>query len=577
MNINQEQLKKRISVSTQQSIADLVIKNGRIIDVFNGDVISGDVAISDGMIVGIGEYEGHKVIDAHNRYICPSFIDSHVHIESSMVPPSEFARIVLPHGVTTVIADPHEIANVSGVEGIKYMIEDSQDIPLDVYFMLPSCIPATPFENSGATLLAEDLEPLFTHERVLGLAEVMDYPSLRDGKHSLLKKIITTNQHRNHIDGHLAGLDHYAINAYRAAGIKTDHECNSVNDARERLSRGMFLLLREGSVAKDLSSLVKVVTPTNARRCMFCTDDKHLDDLINEGSIDHNVRLAIQEGLPPITAIQMASINTAECYGFNTKGAIAPGYEADFLLLDSLESISIDEVYKSGKLIAHDGNFVGDIQVNNKPKPVLTETIHIHDIQEEELQLPIHMDNKANIIEIIPNQLLTKKCVEPVNTKENKFLSSIKDDQLKIIVLERHKKTRNIGLGIVKGFGLTCGAIATTIAHDSHNIVATGTNDKDILKAVNHLKEINGGLVVVKNEEVIASLSLPISGLMSMKNHATIEEDLLVLKRSTAELGFNASFNPFLTLSFLTLPVIPELKLTDLGLFDVDSFQHIDV
>jgi len=575
--MEKELLKKRIAVSSKQIPADLVIKNGKIIDVFNLEIIEGDVAISDGMFVGIGEFEGKKVIDAKNRYVCPGFIDGHVHIESSMVPPSEFAKVVLPHGVTTVITDPHEIGNVSGNDGLSFMIEDSENLPLDVFLMLPSSVPATPFENNGADLKANDLEPFYSHPRVLGLAEVMDFPSLKNAEDSIIDKILVTAKNYGLMDGHLAGLDTNAIDIYRTAGIKTDHECNTAQDALERLRRGMYLLIREGSVAKDLKTLIKVVTPNNARRCLFCTDDKHLDDLIEEGSIDHNIRLAIQEGISPLQAIQMATLNAAECYRLTNKGAIAPGFEADFLLLDQLETIKITEVYKSGNLVAQNGRFVGKLPAKNVPNTLLLSTVHVSELHEKDLQISLNNGNKANIIEIIPNQLITNKLVEKVSMSNGYFHSSIENDQLKLVVVERHKNTGNIGLGVVKGFGFTDGAIATTIAHDSHNIVATGTNDDDILMAIQGLKDMNGGLVIVKNKQIIASLSLPIAGLMSDKDSQTVNLELDQIKGSLSQLGFTGNFNPFLTLSFLTLPVIPSLKLTDLGLFDVETFTHIPV
>ncbi|WLD93815.1 adenine deaminase [Alkalihalobacillus sp. AL-G] len=577
MLLEKDTLKKRITVANKQEPADIVVKNGRIIDVFNLEIITGDVAIVDGMFIGIGDFEGNQVIDAKNRYVCPGFIDGHVHIESSMATPVEFAKVVLPHGVMTVITDPHEIGNVSGENGIDFMLENSENIPLDVRVMLPSCVPATSVENSGAELNADDLKPFFKHRRVLGLAEVMDYPSLQNAQDSIVDKIAMSLRYSDRIDGHLAGLDRNAINVYRSAGIISDHECNTVSDALERLRRGMYLLIREGSVAKDLKSLIKVVTPNNARRCLFCTDDKHLDDLIEEGSIDHNVRLAIKYGIEPFLAIQMASLNAAECYGLKHKGAIAPGYEADFLLLDDLESIKISEVYKSGELVAENGEYVSDPLAIEELKPELCSTVHVPELNENDLQIPIGETDQAYIIEIIPNNLTTNKGIETVKVENGYFIPSVERDQLKLAVFERHNNTGNIGLGVVKGFGIKEGAIATTIAHDSHNIVATGTNDSDILKAVNVLKEMHGGLAIIKEGEVIASLSLTIAGLMSDQDFQTVNLGLTQLKQALSKLGFTGEFNPFLTLSFLTLPVIPALKLTDLGLFDVKSFQHIEV
>ncbi|KHE68438.1 adenine deaminase [Halobacillus sp. BBL2006] len=577
MSLSKDVLRKNIQIANKSIPADVVIKNGRVLDVFNLEWLDLDVALSNGKIVGLGTFEGKETIDAKGRYICPSFIDAHVHIESSMVPPSEFAKVVLPHGVTTVITDPHEIANVLGQKGIEFMIKNSETLPLEVYLMLPSCVPSTPFENAGAILKAEDLKPFLKNERVLGLAEVMDYPSLANAEDPMLDKIELTRSHDGKIDGHLAGLVTNAINVYRTAGVTTDHECNTVEEAKDRLRRGMYLLIREGSVAKDLSSLIGVVTPANARRCLFCTDDKHLDELTEEGSIDHHIRLAIQAGVPPLQAYQMASLNAAECYGLYHKGAIAPGYDADFLIVDDLESVKISEVYKNGERLAQNGKYLASDQDKKSADPEITSTVHFKVLQEKDFEIPISDSKQAHIIEINPNQLKTNKVIEEVHAVEGYFSPSVAQDQLKMIVVERHKQTGNVGAGIVKGFGLKAGAIATTIAHDSHNIVAIGTNDQDLMTAIQALKEIQGGLVVVKDCQVIASLPLPIAGLMSDQDFRTVNVGLEEIKKALNSLGFKGGFNPFLTLSFLTLPVIPSLKLTDTGLFDVEDFKHIRV
>ncbi|MFD0826084.1 adenine deaminase [Neobacillus sp. M.A.Huq-85] len=575
--MNKTRLKNKIAAAGGKISADLVIKNGKIIDVFNQEILTGDLAIQDGMIVGIGDFEGKEVIDAKNRFVCPGFIDAHVHIESSMVTPTEFAKAVLPHGITTVIADPHEIANVSGAPGIQFMLDDSDHLPLDVKIMLPSCVPATPFENSGARLLADDLKDFYHHDRVLGLAEVMDYPSLQNADDHIIDKILLTDEHNRPIDGHLAGLDTTAINIYRTAEIRTDHECTTAAEALERVRRGMYVMIREGSAAKNLKALIPAVNPNNARRFLFCTDDKHLDEIVDEGTIDQNVRLAIRAGLSPLLAIQIASLNAAECFGLHQKGALAPGYKADFILVDDLETMKISEVYVSGKLTAKDGMYVGEPLQANVPGETLTQTVHIPNILEKDLQIPIGKTERANIIGIIPNSIVTKKLEEKVQTNGDFFIPSLEQDQLKLAVLERHKNTGNIGLGIVKGFGYTNGAIATTIAHDSHNIVAAGTNDKDLLAAIQAIKELNGGCVVMKDGEILAALSLPIGGLMSDQSFLTIHQELKKINEALVQIGFTGNFNPFLTLSFLTLPVIPELKLTDLGLFDVGKFRHIEV
>ncbi|MBO9129310.1 adenine deaminase [Bacillus sp. 165] len=568
-------LVQNIEVANKQKPADLIIKNGKIINVFTQEIIEEDIAIHNGMIVGIGEFKGENVIDANGQYICPGFIDTHVHIESSMVTPSEFSQVVLPHGVTTVIADPHEIANVCGVKGIQFMLDASENIPLDVNVMLPSCVPATPFENAGAILDAAALEPFLPHPRVLGIAEVMDYPSVLNAKEDMMKKLQLAHKSRKHIDGHMAGLGVEEINVYRTAGITTDHEAVSQEEMIDRLRRGMYVQLREGSVAKNVKALLQGVTEQNARRCIFCTDDKHLDDLIDEGSIDYNVRAAIQAGISPITAIMMATLNAAECYGLRTKGAVAPGYEADLLFLSDLESVKISKVFKKGLLVAENGQYL----LENQDIPRIDEvsrTVSVPDITKESLQLPI-VTEEAHIIEINPNSLITNHLIEKVNVQNGFFAPSTANDQLKIVVVERHKKTGNIGIGVVKGFQIQSGAIASTVAHDSHNIVVAGTSDEDILKAIHTITEMQGGLAVIQNEQVIASLSLPIAGLMSPLHYTEVYKDIQRLNEALITVGAATEFNAFLTLSFLSLPVIPKLKITDIGLFDVTTFTHISV
>ncbi|WP_035321712.1 adenine deaminase [Peribacillus kribbensis] len=574
---SKELLKNRIAAASKRKKAELVIKNGKIIDVFNQDLIEADVAIEDGVIVGLGEYEGERVIDANGKYISPSFIDSHVHIESSMVTPKEFAKVVLPHGVTTIIADPHEIANVAGTEGIHYMLDSTEDLPLNVYIMVPSCVPATPFEHAGAILKAEDLAPFYNHPRVLGLGEVMDFPSVSHAEESMLNKLFDAKAKGFKIDGHAAGLDQDAINIYTTAGIKTDHEAISISEAKDRLQRGMYLIIRQGSVAKDLPQLIDVVTDKNARRCLFGTDDKHIDDLLYEGSIDHNVKLAIQHGVDPINAIQMASFSPAECYGLKHKGAIAPGYDADFLIMTDLKQIKIEEVYSGGKLVAQNGEYLNQDSCKVNPSKPLLSSINMRNITLEQLQIQLRESNSAHVIEIIPNSLVTKHQVEEVEVINKCFQPSIKRDQLKLAVIERHHQTGHIGLGIVKGLGIQKGAIATTIAHDSHNIITAGTNDKDILFAIETVKQIGGGLVIVENEKLIASLALPIAGLLSDEPAEKVYSELMELKKGLDYIEASKKFNPFLTLSFLALPVIPALKLTDVGLFDVENFKHISV
>jgi adenine deaminase len=573
--MDRSQIRRRISVASGKEPADTVIKNGRIVDVFNGEIIEGDIAIVDGYFAGIGQYTGKNSVDAKGKYVLPAFIDGHVHIESSLVTPSEFAKVLLPHGVTTVIADPHEIANVLGTAGIQYMLDSSENLPFDFYFMLPSCVPATSFENSGAILKAEDLKPFYQHPRVLGLAEVMNFPAVLYAEEDMLNKLSDAKRHGKKVDGHAAGLSERDINVYMAAGIFTDHECTTAQEAKERLKSGMYLMIREGTVARDLRNLVPVVNPYNSRRCLFVTDDKHLDDLVLEGSIDQNVRLAIAEGLSPITAIQMATINAAECFGLQEKGAIAAGYKADFSLVDDLETIQISHVYKDGMAVVQDGKLISECSNNHENS--MNQSVHFDEILKSNLTISLS-SKKANIIEIIPNSLITRHIVEEVDICDYGFFQpSITADQLKLAVIERHHMTKQIGLGIVKGLGLKNGAIATTIAHDSHNLIIAGTNDDDMVLAANTIKEMQGGMIVIKDGQILASLELPIAGLISDSPYREVYANLNNLHIALEKLGANRHFNPFLTLSFLALPVIPELKLTDKGLFKVSKFEHITI
>lgn len=570
--MNKTHLKNRIDAANKTRKADLVIRHASIVNVFTKSLTTGDVAISDGIIVGIGDYEGIQEIDATGKFIAPGLIDAHVHIESSMVTPQQFSQAVLPHGVTTVITDPHEIANVSGTAGLEYMMKDAESTLLDIKFMLPSCVPSTGFENAGAQLSAEDLAPFLQRDGVLGLAEVMDFPAVLRGDDAMLDKLLLSPQ----IDGHAAGLSENDINVYGSAGILTDHECVSKEEMIMRLERGMYVMLREGSVAKNLHALLKGVTEQNAHRCLFCTDDKHLDDLIEEGSVDYNVRTAIKQGIHPITAISMGSHNAAQCFGLRQKGAIAPGYDADFLLLDSLEEFTIKEVYKGGKLAAQNGCYVGPIQ-KKTDATVVQDTVRIAELSAASFQIPMGNSTKAHVIGINPNNLITEHLILEMPVVNGFFVSNPTKDLLKIAVIERHRATGNIGLGIVQGLGLKNGAIATTVAHDSHNIIAVGTTDSDIKTAAEAVHSLKGGLVVVQNGKLLASLPLAIAGLMTEEPFDAVYEQLKMLDESLLQIGAPTHFNAFLTLSFLSLPVIPHLKLTDCGLFDVASFQHIDV
>ncbi|WP_445492425.1 adenine deaminase [Niallia sp. 03133] len=567
---------KRIRVAAKKEKADLVIQNAKIVNVFTGEIMEGDIAIADDSIAGVGAYEGKNTIDAAGKYIVPGLVDGHVHIESSMLTPQEFAKVLLLHGVTTVITDPHEIANVAGANGIQYMLDKSEGLPLDIRIMLPSCVPAVPFDNNGATLHADDLAPFFTHDRVLGLAEVMDFPSVYQTNPNMMAKLLLTRQNQALMDGHAAGIDREKLNVYTAAGIRNDHEATTAQEAKDRLDLGFYLMIREGTVAKDLKALLPVVTEKNSRRCLFVTDDKLIDDLVEEGSVDHCIRLAVSQGLDPITAIQMATINTAECFKQEDIGAVSPGYKANFLLVDDLEQFSINKVFKDGKCIVEDGVLKEEHFIQHAYLDEQLPEINAEELLLEQLTMPLSTDY-CHIIGIIPNSIVTNHLKENVTIKSGEFVPSIEKDQLKLVVVERHHKTGNIGKAIVKGFGLKKGAIATTISHDSHNIVAVGTNDEDILAAITNLKEMKGGIAVIADGKPIASIPLPIAGLISDQSYQTLYNQTKLLNQEVKQLGGNHSFNPFLTLSFLSLTVIPTLKLTDEGLFHFDSFSYIRV
>ncbi|MCG8395411.1 adenine deaminase [Bacillus atrophaeus] len=574
--MNKETLVKRLDASARRRKADTVIKNGKIMDVFNQEWIQADIAITDGVIIGLGQYEGEETINAEGQMIVPGFIDGHVHIESSMVTPIEFAKAVMPHGVTTIITDPHEIANVAGSKGIKFMIEQARKTPLNIHFMLPSSVPAASFERSGAILKAADLKSFYKEKEVLGLAEVMDYVSVGQGEDDMLDKLLDAKLAGKRIDGHLAGLSTDFVNIYRTAFVLNDHEVTTKEEALDRIRRGMYVMLREGSVAKNVLNVLPAVNEKNARRFFFCTDDKHVDDLLEEGSINHQVKIAIKAGLDPFLAYQLGSLNAAECYGLDTKGAIAPGYDADLLFISNVENVSITKTMVKGQTIAEKGrNVYQNEQESITPDQSLLQSVRLAPLNKQDFVIPIDPKKNIRVIRIIPNQLETK--LISAHADNSVFQPDINQDLLKIAVVERHKALRETGLGVVQGFGLKDGALATTISHDSHNMIAVGTNDTDIAAAVNKLQEIGGGLTVVKGGKELHSVPLPIAGLLSDQSAEWVNDSLHVLHEQLSLIGFTGDFNPFLTLSFLALPVIPDIKMTTKGLFDVKAFQHISL
>lgn len=561
-----------IKTAKGNETADLVIKDVQIINVLSEEIYISDIAIKDGIIAGIGKgYKGKTEIDANGKYACPSFIDGHVHIESSMLLPSEFAKMVVPTGTTTIVADPHEISNVIGLHGISFMREASKDLPLDVYMTLPSCVPATPYETSGFELNSYDLSLLIDSPWVLGIAEMMNFPGVVNLDKEVLSKIKLGLEKKKRIDGHAPYLSGKDLCAYVAAGVSSDHECTNPNEAIEKLRLGMYLMIREGSAAKDLDALIPVLKDFPTRKCIFVTDDRYPSAL--KEHINMMVRRAVEQGVSPIKAIQMASINTAEYFGLKNLGAIAPGYKADLLLLDNLEDFKPKTVIKNGEIVAKDGKLI--IDIDEKHLSSLRGTVNIRWLDKEDLKIKAQ-GNKVKAIEVTDGQLVTK-CVEAnIEIKDGYAVSNTKEDILKILVIERHKASGNIGKGFVKGFGLKSGAIASTIAHDSHNMIVIGTNDDDMFKAIKELVKSQGGKVIVNNGEVVAKLELPIAGIMSEESAETVikkGEDL----KNGEKLIECALQEPFMTMAFLSLSVIPEIKLTDKGLMDVMNCEFTEL
>jgi len=563
-------LKERIRIASGDGKADLLIKNGRVVDVFSGEIEKKDVAIYGGTIVGFGDYEARKIIDVKGDFLCPGLIDGHVHIESSMVTIPEFARAVLPHGTTSVVTDPHEIANVLGQQGIRFMAESAREIPLNVFVMIPSCVPATHMETSGATLKAVDLKPLLKEPWAIGLAEMMNFPGVIFGNPEVLKKIELAKGKR--MDGHSPMLSGKGLYAYLTAGIRSDHECTTSKEAKEKLKNGMWIMIREGTTARNLRSLLPLVNSKNSRRFLFVTDDRHPKELLEEGHIDSMVRQAIRWGVDPTIAIQMATLNTAEYFRLDDLGAIAPGYRADIITFDHLGRFQIKKVFKDGKLVADTGKIFSPL-IRKRKSPKIKGSVRIKPFHKDTFLLRSNQP-LAKVIQLIPNQIVTKKVMKKILLKEGVAYPNIKEDILKIAVVERHKATGNIGIGFVQGFGLKMGAIGSSVAHDSHNLVIVGTNDQDMLKTVEVIQAMGGGLTVVLNGKVLASLPLPIAGLMSDASVAKVNLQLEAIHRAAKNLGCKIP-DPFMTLSFLSLPVIPELKITDKGLVDVNQFKFV--
>ncbi len=565
-------LKRLVRTAQGIEAADLVLKNAEVFHAFTGEFIKCDIAITDGYVAGLGTYKGEREIDLSGRYVTPGFLDGHVHIESSMMSPREFSRAVIPTGTTTVVADPHEIANVAGVAGIQYMLDATENLPMNVYMMLPSCVPATPLEDSGAKLEAADLKPFLSHPRVLGLAELMNVPGVLNGDDMVYAKLQLAEHYL--VDGHAPGLTGHPLMGYAAAGIHTDHECATKEQAMERLRAGMYVLIREGTAVKNLRALLPIVNADTSSFCCFAADDKIPAELLTEGYINDMVRIAIKEGIPVATALQMATINTARCFGLRDVGAIAPHYKADILVFDDLDSWKPSMVFKDGELAAEHGVMLLDPPDVSAEK--IEHSMHLAPLQMEQLRMPLP-GGEANVIGLIPYQILTKKFRLKVKTVKGEAVSDPENQILKLAVFERHHASGQTGLGLVKGFGLQRGALASTIAHDSHNLIVIGASDDDMMLAARELERIGGGIAIAVDGEIAGSLALPIAGLMSKEGAETVAQEVGSLIAKAHALGVCEYYAPFLTLAFLSLPVIPELKLTDRGLVDVNAFQFVSL
>ena len=554
-----------IDVAAGRAPADLVLKNATYVNVFSNELCHGDIAVAEGLIVGMGEYHGKVEVDVSGKLVLPGFIDAHIHLESSLVSPTEFAKAVLPHGTTTVITDPHEIANVMGTDGIEYMLQATEDLPVDVRFMLPSCVPATPLDESGANLDYRAIDSFYDHPRVQGLAEMMNYVGVVNGDGQVVEKIVASQAHHKKIDGHAPGLSSKELNAYIAAGVYSDHECSDMEDAMNKLRLGQYIMIREGTAARNLEALMPLLTSQYVDRCMFCTDDKHPNDLLEKGHIDYIVKKAISLGADPIVAVKAACHNAARYFLLNNRGAIAPGYLGDFVIIDDFQHFEIEMVYKRGVLM-YDG------QLRDFPAPEIDpylvkrahDTFHVAHLTAEDFS-----DGRPHaVIGMIPGEIVTQDAGYADHADPEQ-------DILKIAVIERHKNTHHIGLGYIKGYGLKRGAVATSISHDSHNIIVVGATDEDMAAAANRIVENRGGITVMENGQVLGEVTLSIAGIMSDDSLVMVNSALEDAKDEAFGLGVSRGIDPFMTLSFMALPVIPSLRITTRGVFDVSSQRYI--
>ena len=574
-------LREQVAAATGSKKAELVLKNAQIVNVFTQSVETGDIAIEGGYIVGIGNYEGITEKDLGGAYVCPGFLDGHIHIESSMTSPGEFERAVVPHGTIAVITDPHEIANVAGTAGIRFMMQSAQKLDLDVYFMLPSCVPATDLDESGAELLARDLEPFYADEKVLGLAEMMNAFGVTHGDKGCFEKLVQARSLKKAIDGHAPALSGKELNAYVTAGIRSDHECSDFEEAKEKFARGQWIMIRQGTAAKTLKALMGMFEDPYYQRCLLVTDDKHPGDLIRIGHIDAIIREAVSMGADPIRAIRMGTLNAAAYFGLHDMGAVAPGYKADLAVFDDLRTLNVKQVYKGGKLVAENGKMLHQKEKNTDWSTEIKERVfhsfHRVPITVEELQLKETTGTHQRVIDMVAHELITKERIE--EWKELPGVApgvDISRDIVKLAAIERHKNTGHVGLGFLGKYGLKKGAVATSIGHDSHNLVIAGVTDEDMVLAGNRVIENGGGLAIALEGKVLADLPLPIGGLMADEPVEVVDEKLEHMKKLSVELGISEDIDAFMTLAFISLPVIPKLRLNTYGVIDVEKHQVVE-
>lgn len=574
--LNKKDLKELIDVSSGRKKADLLIKNCKIVDVYNSEIYDGDIAVVNGRIAGVGGYDADEIINAEGSYAAPGFIDAHIHIESAYVSPEELGRLIVPCGTTTIIADPHEIVNVCGIDGLDYMLDASEKTALDVKMMLPSCVPATPFETAGAIIDAAAMKEPIKKDAIPGLGEFMDFVGVSNANDDVLEKLLVAYENNKIIDGHSPGLSGISLNAYASAGILTDHECSTPEEMHDRIRRGMYVQLRQGSACHDLENLIEGLTSVNSRRCLLCSDDRQVKTIFETGHMNDHLRICVKKGVDPIIAIQMACLNAAECYRLYDRGAIAPGLRADIVLLDDLENFNAKRVFIEGKEVARDGKYL--LPIKKHSIDTVRGRFAVKDFSKDKLKLALK-SNKVNIIDILPGGVLTAKGqAEIKRSDEGDFVYNPNEDIVKVAVVERHQNTGNVAVALLRGYGIKEGAIAVSIAHDSHNIIVVGVNDDDMAFAVEKLIEQDGGIILAKESQVVDSMPMEIGGIMSSQSGEWVSATLSRIHYAAhRELKVNESLEPVMVLTFMSLAVIPEIKITDMGLFDVSKFEFISI